>query len=207
MEEKQLTEKESLEVITSMIARTKERYVGNGKILLMWGYLVVTVAILNWVLVVSTGNRAWHWLWFAIPLIGYPTTLIMSREQERERDVITYSDKMTSKLWTLVGISEFVAILLCFAIQFAFAKNCWFAMMVYSILILPIAVIIQGSIIKERSFVVGGSTGLTIGLFMLCCAIGRVAISGDLLILLLILAIISTMIIPGHTLNYKAIHQ
>ena len=41
MKDRKLTEKESLEIITSMIARTKERYIGNANILLMWGYLVV----------------------------------------------------------------------------------------------------------------------------------------------------------------------
>lgn len=50
MEDKKLTEKESLEVITSMIARTKARYLGSGNILLMWGYLVVFVSILVWIL-------------------------------------------------------------------------------------------------------------------------------------------------------------
>ena len=39
MEERKLTEKESLEVITTMIARTRERYIGDGNIMLMWGYL------------------------------------------------------------------------------------------------------------------------------------------------------------------------
>lgn len=38
MEERQLTEKESLEVTTSMIARTKQRYIEDGRIMLMWGY-------------------------------------------------------------------------------------------------------------------------------------------------------------------------
>lgn len=36
MEDRKLTEKESLEVIASMIARTKQCYIGNGNILLMW---------------------------------------------------------------------------------------------------------------------------------------------------------------------------
>ena len=43
MEERKLTEKESLEVITTMIARTRERYIGDGNIMLMWGYLTVAV--------------------------------------------------------------------------------------------------------------------------------------------------------------------
>ncbi len=43
MEDKKLTEKESLELIASMIARTKARYLGSGNILLMWGYIVVII--------------------------------------------------------------------------------------------------------------------------------------------------------------------
>ena len=46
MEDKKMTEKESLELITSMIQRTRERYVGDGNIMLMWGYLTVAVTAL-----------------------------------------------------------------------------------------------------------------------------------------------------------------
>lgn len=70
MEERKLTEKESLEVITSMIARTKQRYLGGGNILLMWGYLVAIVTLAVWLTLVFTHNEVWNWLWFAIPLIG-----------------------------------------------------------------------------------------------------------------------------------------
>ena len=48
MEDRKLTEKESLEVITSMIARTKAKYLGSGNILLMWGYLIAITSILVW---------------------------------------------------------------------------------------------------------------------------------------------------------------
>lgn len=49
MEDKKLTEKESLEVITSMIALTKQRYIGDGRILLLFGYLTVAVSALIWI--------------------------------------------------------------------------------------------------------------------------------------------------------------
>ena len=207
MTEKQLTEKESLEVITSMIARTKERYVGDGRILLMWGYLDVAVAVLIWVLVLSTHNHAWHWLWFAIPLIGYPATVVMSRNKQRARGVTTYSDKISSKLWTFVGLSELAAVCLCSVFHFGFGINCWFTLMVYSLIAVPLAVAIQGAIIKEGSFVFGGSLGLLIGLFTLCCVVGRVALIGAWVVPLFILTFIAIMIIPGHALNYKALRQ
>lgn len=62
MEDKRLTEKESLEVITSMIARTKERYIGDGNIMLMWGWLTIAVTGLVWVLIARTHNPVWNWL-------------------------------------------------------------------------------------------------------------------------------------------------
>lgn len=47
MEERKITEAESIEIITSMISRTKDRLVkGSGNILLMWGYLIVAVTAL-----------------------------------------------------------------------------------------------------------------------------------------------------------------
>lgn len=55
MEERKITEFESIEIITSMISRTKDRLVkGSGNILLMWGYLIVAVTALIWVLLVTT---------------------------------------------------------------------------------------------------------------------------------------------------------
>ncbi len=38
MEEKRLTEQESINIITTMISRTKDRYIGDGNIMLLWGW-------------------------------------------------------------------------------------------------------------------------------------------------------------------------
>lgn len=67
MEERKITEVDSIEIIISMISRTKDRLVnGCGNILLMWGYLTVAVAALIWVLLVTTSNPAVNWFWFRI---------------------------------------------------------------------------------------------------------------------------------------------
>ena len=58
MEEKKMTERESLELITAMINRTRERYIGDGNILLMWGYLTVIVTALVWIMLFATHNPA-----------------------------------------------------------------------------------------------------------------------------------------------------
>ena len=113
MKERKLTEKESLEVITSMISRTKERYMmGDGNIMLMWGYLILTVTALIWILIATTHNQQWNWLWFAI-WIGGIITPIMSRKKQIKSGVKSYSDKIMSRIWSTVGFSGLATTLMC----------------------------------------------------------------------------------------------
>ena len=73
MEEKKLNERESLELITRMIQETKNKLeVGDGNVLLIWGYVSVLTAILVYVLLLLAQTPQVNWLWFLIPLIGYP---------------------------------------------------------------------------------------------------------------------------------------
>lgn len=203
MEERKLTEKESLEVITSMIALTRKRYVGDGRIMLMWGYLVATVSILVWIMLAVTCQSYWNWLWFAIPLVGGVATPIMARRQQRQSGVKTFYDTVTSRLWTIAGLSEFVAIIACIVIQYITGSNCWSAMLAYSLIAMPVAEIAQGLLIKERSLTAGGIFGLAVGIITVCCISGRVPLAADWFMPLFILAFVAMMIIPGHILNHK----
>ena len=174
MEDKKLTEKESLEVITSMIARTKARYLGSGNILLMWGYLAVFSSILVWILLAATQQNVWNWLWFAIPVIGMPLTSIMARREKRTNGVVTYSDKITSHLWSIFGVSEIVLTLICLGFSLIGGIKCWTAMIVYTIIAAPFAEIAQGLIVKEKSLTWGGIVGLAIGMVLVCCVTGKI---------------------------------
>lgn len=204
MEERKLTEKESLEVITAMIARTKERYIGNGNILLMWGYLVVCVTILVWIMLATTRQNVWNWLWFAIPLIGFPVTIIMARKEQRENGVTTYSDKVTSRLWTIFGISELVLTLICLGFSLFLNIDCWAAMLVYSCIGAPLAEIAQGIFLRENSLCAGGIVGLAVGLVTLCCVASGVVLNANWYLPLFIFGFVCMMIIPGHVINHKA---
>ena len=64
MEEKRINERESIEIIASMIARTKDRYhLGDGNIMLMWGYLTLCISVIIWVLLALTHNPVVNWMW------------------------------------------------------------------------------------------------------------------------------------------------
>lgn len=204
MDERKLTEKESLEVIASMIQRTKERYIGNGNIMLMWGYLVAVVSMLVWIMFVSTGNNNWNWLWFAIPLVGGIATPILASKERREKGVKMFSDTVTSRLWTIAGLSEFVVMIACIVIELMTGTNCWRAMLAYSLIAMPVAEIAQGLLINEKSLAVGGSVGLAVGIITVCCIAGNISLGANWYMPLFIIAFVAMMIVPGHILNHKA---
>lgn len=204
MEDRKLTEKESLEVIISMIARTKARYLGSGNILLMWGYLAVFSSILVWILLAATRQNVWNWLWFAIPVIGMPLTSIMARREKRTDGVVTYSDKITSHLWSIFGVSEIVLTLICLGFSLIGGIKCWTAMIVYTIIAAPFAEIAQGLIVKEKSLTWGGIVGLAIGMVLVCCVTGKIPLLANWFMPLFILFWVVMMIVPGHIINHKA---
>lgn len=202
MEERKLTEKESLEVITAMIARTKQRYLGSGN-MLIWGYLVVIISIVVWGLLATTHNYEWNWLWFAIPIIGFPVTTFKASKDRHKYGAVTYSDKITSRLWTIFGVSQLVLILICIGFAFCGGINCWSALLIYPILSAPCAEVAQGLIVKEKCLIWGGIVGLTAGLITLCCIVSRIPLTLNWFIPVFILVWIAMMIIPGHILKNK----
>lgn len=203
MEDRKFTEKESLEVITSMIARTKDRYV-NGDIMLLWGYLSAGVAALIWVLLAITHNPAWNWLWFLIWIVGGTATPIMAKRQQREKGVKSYSDVITSRIWTAVSYSAIASTAFCLAFLLVKGINAWSMMLALALIIVPFAEIAQGIIIKEKSLVAGGAVGLIAGLFTLACIVGGVRLYASWFMPLFIVSFIAMMVIPGHIINHKS---
>lgn len=204
MEDRILTERESLEVITSMIARTKKRYIGDGRIMLMWGYLTVVISALIWALIVLTHNSVWNWLWFLLWIIGGTLTPIMDKKMQREKGVKNYSDTVTSRIWSTVGFSAIAATFICLAFLLVGGIDAWSMMFAIALIIVPLAEIASGIAVKEKSLVIGGATGLLVGLFTMACIAGHVVLYTSWFMPLFILAFVAMMIVPGHILNNKA---
>lgn len=207
MEERKLTEKESLEIITSMIARTRERYIGDGRIMLMWGYLTVVLTAIIWTLIGVTHNPVWNWLWFLLWIIGGTLTPIMDKKMQHEKGVKNYSDTVTSRIWSTVGFSSIVATAICLAFLLVGGIDAWSMMFAIALVIVPFAEIASGIVVKEKSLIIGGAIGLSAGLFTMACIAGHVALYASWFMPLFILVWVVMMIIPGHIINYKAKKQ
>lgn len=204
MEERKISEKESLSIITAMIERTKERYIGDGNIMIMWGCLVAAVSLAVWILLATTNNGVWNWLWFLIPIVGGIATPIMARRQQSYIGARTYSDTIMSRLWTIVGLSSIAAILVCLGFQIFGGVDAWMAMLAYTLVCVPVAEVMQGLVIKENSLVCGGCFGLATGIITVCCMAGGVPLKAYWFMPLFIASFVAMMIIPGLILNAKS---
>lgn len=71
MEEKKISEQESLELINQMIEQTRrDSTVGSGNTFLIWGYVCMVVSLAVFV-AAYTGPGAWGWLYLGIPVMGW----------------------------------------------------------------------------------------------------------------------------------------
>lgn len=206
MEEKRISEKESIAIITEMITRTRERYIGDGNIMLMWGWLTIIVTGLLWLLITLTKNPVWNWLWFLIPAIGGTATPIMAKKSNNRKGVKTYSDKISSQIWLTVGILAIAAIIVCLGLYFT-GTWAWSLMYAYALIVVPFAEIVQGLIVREHSLIAGGACGVAAGLFTLGCMLGGVTLYACWFLPLFMLAFCCMMLIPGYVINHKARRQ
>lgn len=205
MEEKKITEAQSLQIITEMIERSNvRRQLGNGDIMLMWGYLTVIVTALVWATLLATHNPVFNWLWFLIPVVGGVATPIMARKRRDAEGVKTYIDSVGSGLWTIVGCIAAASVVICLCFSFCGYSNCWHAMMVFALLIVGFAEAFQGLLLKMKAMTIGGSIGTLAGLFLLCVICAEITMYAYWVMPLFIVSFICMMIIPGHILNTKA---
>lgn len=191
MEEKKISEQESLELISRMIRNTQRKMEqGAGTPMLIWGGSTIVTTLIVWITVRQTLNYNWNFLWFLIPVIGSLGTVLM---QKRPKGVRTYIDKMVGYTWLVLGVTGFV--ISCLSMLSAM----WpFPILFFILVIMGMGTVLTGLITEFRPFVAGGIAGMVLG-------VGHYFSTGyDLKMLTFAIAFVVMMIIPGFILNYRA---
>lgn len=197
MEERKLNEKESLELIAQMIQGTRRNLdAGSGNMFLLWGYLGFIVTLLVLGVAYVTKSAAALWLFFALPIVGWPLTFILGKKWEQTKGVKQYTDKMLGQVWQIMGIACMGVIL------FAFLYNKMELILPLCAMLMSLASLLTGIIIRYTLFSGLPSCGFAWSLAMLF----QVVTEGASFMTLIGFAIIIllSMVIPGHVLNYRA---
>ena len=201
MEEKVLSEKESLELIAKMIANTKQNLrVGSGNQFILWGTLGAIVSLVVMTALTWTGNPACNWLWFLIPLIGWP--LMMWQLRREQKPVVTYTDKALTAVWRAIGSMGMAGVFLL-SIQ---SRN--MGLMLPGVLILMcIGVFISSELLRNRLMAWMSAVSL-----LLCIVSGvRILREGMADVwwmdhIVFSLCFVLMLVIPGCRLNKEARH-
>lgn len=105
-DEKQLTEAESLQLITSMISKAKNDYEDTGIAALMWGSIITFCGLITF------ANNWWNiaWLnnvWWLTAIAIIPQLIISNSERKRKK-FTTYNDDAMGGIWLSFAITLFL---------------------------------------------------------------------------------------------------
>lgn len=107
-QEKKLTEKESLELITEMIGKAKHHFHESGTSAILWGSIVGIAGLIN------AAELFWNFyigfdIWLLIIIALVVQVFIIIRES-RTRQVITHTEEVLNTIWMIYGFSIFALV-------------------------------------------------------------------------------------------------
>lgn len=107
-QEKKLTEKESLELITMMINKAKESYHETGFSAIMWGAIVAVCSLVR--LSELQFNYKLPFDIYLLAFVALIPQVYFSIKEKRERKVKSYDDIYMNYIWLAFGICIFLLI-------------------------------------------------------------------------------------------------
>jgi hypothetical protein len=186
-DEKQLSEKESLALIASMITRAKNSYIDSGIGPLFWGILITVCSL------VTYSERTFHFdmgfdIWI-LSLLALIPQIYFSVRTRKNKTYTAHEESMMNYIWGTFAICMF---LVNFYVLKTHAPNSISIQMV----IFGIPTFITGGIRKFKPMIVGG-------LVCWLCSIASYYTNFPNGMLLMALAATSAWLIPGIILRRK----
>lgn len=188
--EKQFDQKESLQVIESMINASKRKISENGFGFLYWGWLVFILSLAHFILIkINYENAAMIWSVMSIAWIPY---VIYYVRKEKNKKATTYIDSFMGYLWLAFGVSLIIVLIFIGRYNWAIAYPTL-------IILYGIGTFVSGGILKFNPLIYGG---------VACWIIAIVAtfVTFEYQLLFLALSLLLSYIIPGHLLKASKQH-
>ena len=195
MENEQLTSEQSLRIIEAMINSAKNQFGQNGHLYLLWGWLVLTCSLAQFVLAHFV-QVSWNWVVWLSVWVAMIYQYFYIRHTHRERRVRTYTDSILGTVWLAFAI---VIVLLAAVIGNIFmAQGIEFFSIanVFFLLLYGIPTFVSGFVLKFRPLWIGA-----IGCWVL--AVVAPFVHDDFRLLTLAPAMLVGWIIPGYMLRAR----
>lgn len=149
MEEKELSEKESLELITSMIGKAKNHYTESGASALLWGITNMICFVLAY-LIETIRSFNLPFSPFYLMLVTAILQVYFYRKERRLKKTVSYKDEAHYFIWLAFGIS-----LLILTVAGGIT-NIGYVVLPLILLLFAIPTFISGCIKKFKPMISGG---------------------------------------------------
>ncbi|MEP6927358.1 MAG: hypothetical protein ABI834_06965 [Ginsengibacter sp.] len=188
-EELSMTEAESMQLITSMINKAKNRFNETGFLYLVWGWVILICCITQFIATYFFKSENAYYVWF-VTWIVLIYQIFFLRKKRKSRKVRTYTDEINQYVWIVFFICETLLIFILIQLKKYEAIN-------PAILVMyGMPTFLLGIIFKFKPLSIGG---------IFCWSFAAISpfINPEFHLLLIACAIIAGWIIPGYLLKQK----
>lgn len=204
MEDRKLSPQESMELITSMIQSTKRRVAPRDlRISIMWAAVTIITAIVAWVLISTTHNPWFNFVWFAIPVIGIPVNILLSSKNKEKCTTKTYLDTVSEGVWKSVSYIAIGLTIGCFIAQQCGYPHAWLAMFYYAFIIVGFGATVSGLLLREKSYSFGGIFSIFSSFAIIICNLCNIPLLYSWVVPLYILCFLLMFIVPAFIVTRK----
>ncbi len=100
---KEMTAQQSLQIISETFDKSRKDILrGSANYFIMWGVLLTLFSFTIYLLWHISGKANWNFLWFVMPLIGYPLAILLGKGNTSlpQNEV----SKMLGNTWSVFGV-------------------------------------------------------------------------------------------------------
>ena len=186
-----MTEKESLELITSMINKAKEKVTESGTLYLVWGWLILFCCLVQFSALHFFNYPHADYVWISTWLLLIYQVYYIRKKRKRSK-VKTYMRELSGYVWAVF----FICLVLMFFIQIKLNTYQTFNPLLLVMYGMP--TFLSGIILRFRPLVVGAICCWILSIFCVFTPL-------EYQLLLISLAIVAAWIVPGYILkqNFK----
>lgn len=189
MAEEKFSPEQSLQLIQSMISKTKQNMSDNSIYFLVWGWLTFIAFIGQFILKHILEYEKHYMVWLVV-IIGILFSIYQGKKDEKKVRAKTWVGENMSHLWAGMAISFFVLSMIITRMGWETEMYPFFIMMY------GLGTFVSGNFLQFRPLIIGGIIAWVL-------AIGSTWVSYDYQMLFAAAAILFSYIIPAYMLRRK----
>lgn len=171
MENKEMNQQESLDLISRMIKQTNNHMaLGAGNTFIAWGLVLFLVSIAANITIFVTKNPIWIWLYMAIPVLGFPIDMFIQRhaKQKDTGHVKTYIEDSLDKVWKAIGLHLIAYPIIVMLLEGVHGTSAWIGMFFLGMFLPALGTYISAIFLKKKSLEFLAGIACMLSLLFLC---------------------------------------